>query len=49
MTNFLIGRALSPFAALLLVWLVTAPARRYVERRMPEGRAKRFLLRRVGA
>lgn len=47
MTNFLIGRALAPFVALLLVWLVTAPARRYVERHMPGGRVKRFLLYRL--
>jgi len=46
MTTVLIGKALSPFLAVLLAWAVS-PARRAIERRMPDGRLKRFLLRRV--
>lgn len=41
---WLLGKALSPFLALFLVWAVTRPASRYVQRRMPDGWVKRLLL-----
>jgi hypothetical protein len=33
-----------PFVALLVLWLVMIPIRRFVQRKMPEGRLKRFFL-----
>ncbi len=47
MITMLIGKALSPFAAVILVWAVAAPIRRCVERFVPECRAKRLLLSRI--
>jgi hypothetical protein len=44
MATWLLGKAVSPFLALLFVWLITAPIRRRVERDIPGGRFKRFLL-----
>ena len=38
---------LKPFAALLFVALITYPIRRLIERRMKDGRLKRFLLIRL--
>lgn len=47
MKPWLIGYALSPFFALLLIALVGYPVRRLIERRMRDGRLKRLLLRRI--
>ncbi|GAC1664571.1 MAG: hypothetical protein PVS3B2_00430 [Candidatus Dormibacteraceae bacterium] len=44
MPTWLIGKALAPFVALLLVALVTRPASRLVARRMRESWLKRLLL-----
>lgn len=44
MPNWLIGKALAPFVLALLAYFVTRPAQRWVERRLPGGRFKRFLL-----
>lgn len=38
---------LKPFALFVLAVLVLYPARRYVQRRMPEGKLKRLLLLRL--
>jgi hypothetical protein len=47
MEPWLIGKALSPFAAVLVVWLVTAPCRRFIQRRMKDGPLKDLFLRRI--
>ena len=44
MKPWVIGIALSPFLALLLVWIITGPIRRAVQKRMTEGPIKRLLL-----
>ena len=44
--NTLIGAALAPLAAALLAWAVS-PARRWVERKFPEGKLKRLMLKKV--
>lgn len=44
MPTWLIGKALAPFVALLLVAFVTRPTSRWVQRRMREGWLKRLLL-----
>lgn len=43
-TTLFLAIFLRPFAALLVAIAVLVPARRAVERWMPEGRAKRILL-----
>ena len=47
MEPWLIGKLLSPFVMVLVVWLVTAPIRRAVERNMAPGRLKTLLLHRI--
>lgn len=43
-----IAAFIRPFAAFLIVFLITRPASNYLARHMPESRLKRLLLRRVG-
>ncbi len=43
MEPWLIGKVLSPFFALLLVWLIARPIRQALEARMSPGLIKRFL------
>lgn len=47
MTEAAIAAFLRPFVLLVLALLVLTPAKRAVQRWMPEGRFKRLLLRRV--
>lgn len=44
MPNWLIGKALAPFVLVALTYFVTRPAQRWVERKLPGGRLKRFLM-----
>ena len=42
--GWLIGKALSPFLALLMCWAITRPASRWLAADMREGPVKRLLL-----
>jgi hypothetical protein len=48
MKPFLWVMLLRPFGAFLILFFVTAPIRRLVERHMENGRLKRLLLLRLG-
>jgi hypothetical protein len=41
---WVLGKLLSPFAVVILALVVLLPARKAIQRRMAEGRLKRFLL-----
>ena len=43
MEPWLIGKILSPFAALLLLWLVAKPLSQIVDKHVPASTFKRFL------
>jgi hypothetical protein len=49
MDNWLLALILKPFIALVVLGLICLPARLAVQRYMPEGKLKRFLLFRPNA
>lgn len=47
MEPWMLALILKPFAAVFVVWIITSPARKFVERKMNDGRLKRLLLTRL--